>query len=100
MSANPSLPANLTRMISKPSAILCLSSLLLLSYCLLSQYNYLRGVGTAAAAAAMAAAHSRPRKRVGQLYSINAHAQVYDFPAGLESKRIQYFKTRVFQEVQ
>ena len=33
----------------------------------------------------MAAAHSGPRKRAGQLYSINAHAQVYDFPAGLVS---------------
>ena len=47
-----------------------------------------RGVGTAAAAVAMAAAHSRPQKRAGQLYSINAHAQVYYFPAGLESSSI------------
>ena len=57
-----------------------------------------RGVGTAAAAAAMAAAHSRPRKRVGQLYSINAHVQVYAFPAGLElvrSGRGQYFKASI-----
>ena len=35
-----------------------------------------RGVGTAAA---MAAAHSRLEKRVKQLYSINAHAQVMIF---------------------
>ena len=55
----------------------------------------IRGVGTAAAAAAMAAAHSGPSKRAGQLYSINAHAHVYDFPAGLESSSIwtrRYFK--------
>ena len=52
------------------------------------QLFHVRGVGTAAAAAALAAAHSRPRKRVGQLYSINAHAQVYDFPAGSESSSI------------
>ena len=57
-----------------------------------------RGVGTAAAAVAMAAAHSRPRKRAGQLYSINAHAQVYDFPAGSESSSI--WTRPVFQEVQ
>ena len=57
-----------------------------------------RGVGTAAAAAAMAAAHSRPRKRAGQLYSINAHAQVYDFPAGSESSSI--WTRPVFQEAQ
>ena len=54
-----------------------------------------RGVGTAAA---MAAAHSRPRKKAGQLYSINAHAQVYDFPAGSESSSI--WTRPIFQEVQ
>ena len=31
------------------------------------EHTFSRGVGTAAAAAAMAAAHSRPRKRAGQL---------------------------------
>ena len=57
-----------------------------------------RGVGTAAAAAAMAAAHSRPRKRAGHFYSINAHAQVFHFPAGSESSSI--WTRPVFQEVQ
>ena len=43
----------------------------------------------------MAAAHSRPKTWVGQLYSINALVQVYDFPAGsslVRSGRGQYFK--------
>ena len=56
------------------------------------------GVGTAAAAAAMAAAHSRLIKKVGQLYSINAHAQVMIFElvrSLTRSGRGQYFKASI-----